>query len=97
MNEDAEIKAVLDARRAGLETKDAKASLQGFGPEPVLFDLAPPLAISGAASRLALKRMPRMDAKAIRSSRASAVASSGAASLNLRSPVPMPRRGTNVL
>lgn len=57
MNEDAEIKAVLDARRAGLETKDAKASLQGFGPEPVLFDLAPPLAIDRAPSRRPFARL----------------------------------------
>lgn len=47
MNEEADIKALLDARLAGLETKDAKASLRGLGSEIVLFDLAPPLAISG--------------------------------------------------
>ncbi len=47
MNEEADIKALLNARLAGLETKDAKASLQGLGSEIVLFDLAPPLAISG--------------------------------------------------
>ncbi len=47
MNEEADIKALLAARLAGLETRDAKASLQGLGSETVLFDLAPPLVISG--------------------------------------------------
>lgn len=44
MNDEQEIKAVLDARRAAVAAKDAQASIRSYSDDVVLFDLPPPLA-----------------------------------------------------
>ena len=44
MSVEAEIKAVLEARRAAVAAKDAEASVKNYARDVVLFDLAPPLA-----------------------------------------------------
>ena len=43
MSAETEIKAVLDARRAAVESKDAQASVAHYASDIVLFDLPPPL------------------------------------------------------
>lgn len=48
MNGETEIRALLAARLAAIKTKDVAASIRHIGPEAVVFDLAPPLALSGA-------------------------------------------------
>ena len=44
MSAEAEIRAVLDARRTAVAAKDAEASVKNYARDVVLFDLAPPLA-----------------------------------------------------
>jgi ketosteroid isomerase-like protein len=44
MSVEAEIKAVLEARRAAVAAKDAEASVENYARDVVLFDFAPPLA-----------------------------------------------------
>ena len=51
MGAEAEIRAVIEARIEAMRRKDAAAAIALLAPDITVFEMAPPLALQGAAAR----------------------------------------------